>query len=83
MIARGFFLLLKSEILSISHALVTPTFPSGTNHEIVADYVENLMMVHYFFTLLQPDMPMDGVRSGQCDKSLSQKLDYLHFHTKE
>jgi hypothetical protein len=63
MIARRFFLF-KSDILSISHALFTPTFPYGSSREIVVDYVEKLMMAYQFFTLLQPGMRTNGAISG-------------------
>jgi hypothetical protein len=42
-------------------ASITPTFPSGSNHETVGDYVQKLDVGSPLFTLLQPDMPMDGV----------------------
>ena len=37
------------------------------------------MLVHQLFTLLQPEMPTDGVRSGRCDEPLRLRPDQT-FH---
>ena len=38
----------KVVVLYWTHALITPNFPSGSNHEIVGDYVKKWMLVHHF-----------------------------------
>ena len=43
------------------HALITPNFLSGSRREIVGDNVQNLDVGLPLFTLLQPEMPTDGV----------------------
>jgi hypothetical protein len=47
--------------LMMSHASITPNFPSGLNHEIVGDYVQEIDVGPPLFTLLQPEMPTNGV----------------------
>ena len=62
--------------LPTAHALITPNFPSGSSCEIVGDYVEKINVGPPLFTLLQPKMPTDGVRTDWCDQPLNQ-----HNHT--
>ena len=35
-------------VISQSHALIKPTFPSGLSYEILWDYVEKWVLAHYF-----------------------------------
>ena len=38
--------------------LITPSFSSGSNHEIARDYVEEQVLTHHFFKLFQLEMLM-------------------------
>ena len=71
--------MLKSEILSIPHAMFTPTFLYGSSRETVVDCVEKLMMVHQIFTLLQPDMRTNGLEVASVISPSTKKLDYPHL----
>ena len=48
------------------HAPITPNFPFGSSREIAGDYVKNQMMGPPIFSLLQPEMPTDGVETTRC-----------------
>ena len=60
-------------MLKLTHTPITPYFSFGSTHEIVGDHVEKQMLAYLFFTLLQPQMPTDGVRTGRGDHPLTKK----------
>ena len=53
-----------------------PTF-----REIDGDSVEKEILVPSLFTLLQPKMPTDGVRTDRCDQPLSEHLSITRMFT--
>jgi hypothetical protein len=56
--------------LTVSHATITPNFPSGYNHEIVEDYVKKNVGPP-FFTLSSPKILTDGAINDRCDQPLN------------
>ena len=69
------------------HATSTPNFPPGSSHELLGIILRNecgemwrnecwglcgeIGVGPPFFTLLQPEMLIDGARSGRCDQPLT------------